>query len=511
MRGTLSMRKIKEILRLNANGLKQRQIARSLNVSVGAVHKYLHLAQAAGLAWPLAENMDDHQIKAYLFQTSGACKPEAYSPPDCSWIHQELKHKGITLKLLHEEYKQLHPQTYYQYTQFCHIYQAWKKKQRLSLRQVHKAGECLFVDYAGPTIPIVDLETGESFEASIFVAILGASNYTYAESTRDQSLYSWIGSHVRAFEFFGGVPELIIPDNLRAGVSQAHRYDPDLNPSYNDMVAHYGTAVLPTRPYHPRDKPKVENAVLVVERWILARLRHQQFTSLHALNQAIKALLEELNNRPFQKMPGSRYSQFKELEQDALKPLPAKRYEYATFKHQLVNVDYHIEVDQHYYSVPHQYARETVDIRITAHMLEILKDGQRIASHIRSFKPGVTTLPDHMPEAHRQHCQWTPESCLQWAQSLGEATYALMHQFFKQKSHPRQVYRLFLGLLKLTKHFGADRLEAACKRAVFYENYSYKRVQAILEKGLDHEALPVVVEEKPPIDHANIRGAQYYK
>jgi transposase len=418
MKGPLSMRKITEILRLHASGLKQRQIARSLNISIGVVHKYLALAQAAGISWPLEADMDDKQLKAHLFQKGQTCKPESYVPPDCEWIHKELKHKGVTLKLLHEEYKLLYPQAHYQYTQFCFIYQSWKKKQRLSLRQVHKAGESLFVDYAGPTIPITDIKTGEVFQACIFVAVLGASNYTYAEATRDQSLYSWIGSHVRAFDYFGGVPELLVPDNLKAGVSKAHPYDPDLNPSYTDMAAYYGTAILPARPYRPKDKPKVENAVLVVERWILARLRHQQFTSLDALNQAIWALLEELNHKPFQKLPGTRYSQFKELEQSALKPLPAKPYEYATFKRQLVNVDYHVEVDKHYYSVPYAYVKEVVDIRITAHTLEILKDGQPLPVMCVILgrgsqlyppicqRPTATTISGHQRAACSGHKVW---------------------------------------------------------------------------------------------------------
>lgn len=509
-KGTISMRKMKEILRLQASGLKQRQIARSLNLSIGVVHKYLHLAQTAGITWPLPDDMDDASLKALLFKSEEKSKPN-YAAPDCEWIHRELKRKGVTLQLLHGEYKNQHPHGHYRYTQFCHIYRTWRKKQHLSLRQSHKAGEELFIDYAGPTVPITDVHTGHVRHASIFVAVLGASNYTYAEATWDQTLPNWIGSHVRAFEFFQGVPCLLIPDNLKSGVSHACRYDPDINPSYADMASYYDTVVLPARPYKPRDKPKAENGVLTVERGILARLRHTTFYNLPELNQAISDLLAELNNKPFQKMQGSRYSQFKELEQPSLKLLPARPYEYTEFKRLRVGIDYHIEIERHYYSVPYQYAREEVEVRLTAHILEVLVQGRRIASHERRYGPGATTCPSHMSESHRKHQEWTPESCLAWGLTIGRSTHCLLSLFFQQKSHPRQVYRLFLGLLKLVRRFGEKRLEDACRRGVFYGIYSYKKLKAVLEKGLDQESIPLLLEEKQPIEHANIRGSQYYR
>ena len=511
MKGNLSMRKIVEMLRLHANGLKQRQIARSLNISVGVVHKYLKLAEAADLQFPLPEDMDDKQIKALLFQSVRSSKPDSYIAPDCAWIHKELKHKGVTLRLLHEEYKLLHPDGHYQYTQFCHFYHHWQRAQHLSLRQQHKAGECMYVDYAGPTIAIVDAKTNESSNASIYVAVLGASNYTYIEATWDQSLPNWIGSHVRAFEFFTGVPTLLVPDNLKSGVSVAHRYDPDINPSYADMAAHYNTAIMPARPYKPKDKSKVENAVLIVERWILARLRHISFTSLSELNTHLSTLLQELNHKPFQKMEGSRYSQFQEIDLPVLKALPQRPYEFALFKRRLVNVDYHVEIDHHYYSVPYQYVRHQVDVRLTAHVVEVFYQRKRIASHVRHTKAGVTTLPAHMPEPHRHHHQWTPDSCLKWAQDIGSSTHTFMLYLQQRKPHPQQLYRLFLGLLRLTKYFNAERLEAACKRAVYYNCYSIKWLETTLEAGLDDETLPEPLEETTPIDHDNIRGANYYK
>lgn len=511
MKGSLSMRKFKEILRLNKAGLSQRQIAHSLSISLGVVHKYLTLARLASLSWPLQEGLDDQELKKLLFQRKRSGHQKHYTPPDCEWVYKELKHKGVTLRLLHEEYKSLYPETFYQYTKFCDIYQRWKKQQALSCRQTYQAGDCLCVDYTGPTVPITDKHTGRLHKASIFVAVLAASHYTYAEATLDQTLGNWIGSHCRAFTFFGGVASLIIPDNLKSGVSQAHRYDPDINPAYSDMAAYYNTAIMPARPYKPKDKARVEGAVQGVERWILAKLRHHTFYSLSELNEAIKKLLKELNEKPFQKREGSRYSHFKAYEEKALKPLPASPYDYALFKRLKVTPDYHIPYEQHYYSVPYTYVGEKVELRITAHTLEVLAKGQRIASHTRSFYPGKTTLPEHQPPHHRKHCEWTPESCFKWAADLGHATEQVMKKISQKGGHPQQLYRFFLGFLKLRRYFGPHRLEAACQRALFYEQVSYKKIHAILEKGLDKEPLPFKPDDPLPIEHENIRGPRYYK
>jgi transposase len=508
---TTSMRKITEIMRLSASGLSQRQIARSLNLSKGVVGKYIKRARHSGLEGPLPETLDEKTLRAISGALEEKESRKGYAPLDCGWIHQELKHKGVTLKLLHEEYKRQFPSGHYKYTQFCYYYQQWRSKQDLSLRQSHKAGEKLFIDYAGPRVPILDPLTAERREASIFIAVLGASNYTYVEATWDQTLPNWISSHVRAFEYIQGVPALLVPDNLKAGVHRACRYDPDVNPAYSEMAAHYGTAVMPARPYKPKDKAKVENAVLIVERWMLARLRHQVFYSLENLNQELKVLRKELNAAPFQKLPGSRASQFKAVDQPALKPLPLQPYVYAAFQRRRVGKDYHIELEQHFYSVPYTYAREEVDVRITAHTVEILAHGKRIASHERRREAGTTTLPLHQPDAHRKHQEWTPEACLKWAQEAGPHTHALLSSLFTFKPHSHQKYRLFLGFLQLKRYFGGQRLEAACQRALIQGLLSYQKVKTILQNGLDQQPLPLRLEEKDPIPHGNIRGATYYQ
>jgi transposase len=509
---TISMRKMKDILRLHAAGLRIRQIARSLNLSKSVVHKYVRQAHAIGLSWPLPTPFDDKTLKATLACPSKESSKRTYHEPDGAQIHQELKRKGMTLKLLHQEYKEQYPETHYKYTGFCALYNRWKDQQDLSLRQVYKAGDILFIDYAGQKAPITNPVTGEIQEASLFIAALGASNYVYAEATWDQTLPHWISSHVRAFAYFGGVPALLVPDNLKTGVSRACYYEPDANPTYADMVAHYDTAVMPARPYQPRDKGKVESAVQVAERWILARLRHCLFYSLEALNEAIKGLLEELNKTPFQKLPGSRLSQFEMLDQPALKPLPERPYEYAEFKRRRVGKDYHIEVNKHYYSVPYSYARQEVDLRMTAHVIEVFANGERIASHERKRTPGTTTLREHMPEAHRKHCEWTLDIALAWALRVGPSTHALLAAWSAEKRHPHQQYRLFLGLAKLARRFGEQRLENACQRALIYGLASYLRLQTLLEKGLDRNPLPAEkTDDVSPIHHHNIRGPHYYE
>lgn len=512
MRKKLSMRKTKEIFRLHASGLKQRQIARSLNVGVDSINKYLRLAKRAGIHWPLPEEWDEETLRGILFSRAPSRRFKDYQAPDCQWIHQELKHKGVTLQLLHEEYKKQYADNFYKYTRFCEIYRRWKKTQKLSMRQEHSFGEEMFIDYAGQTVPIINRQTGESHDTSIFIAVLGGSNYTYAEATWDQKLPQWLGSHTRAFTYFEGVPKLLVCDNLKSGVSYACRYDPDSNPAYADMAAYYNTAILPARPYKPKDKPKAENGVLIVSRWILARLRHHTFYSLEDLNKSIADLLKELNHKPFQKIPGSRHSQFMEFEKPALLPLPLQPYRYAQFKRLRVGADYHVEVDKHYYSVPHQYARQEVEVRISAHTIEVFGQGKRIASHERQPHSGATTCPLHMLPSHRHHKEWSPEACLKWAMETGPSTYDFILYILNNKRHIRQVYRLFLGLLKLSRYFGSERLEKACQRAVFYGRYSYKTLSVFLEKRLDQEALPELpLEENQPLDHVNIRGSHYYQ
>jgi transposase len=507
------MRKLKEVLRLRYElGLGQRQIARSCSIGHGTVYEYLKRAQAAGVSWPLPEGWDDRQLEAALFGGTPRHVYESRKPaPDFAHLHEELqRHPHLTLQLAWEEYRQAHPDGY-AYSRFCELYQQWRQQLDVVLRQEHKAGEKLFVDYAGPTIPIYDPSAdGSERPASIFVAVLGASNYTYAEATASQELENWIGSHIRTFEFLGGVPKLVIPDNTRTGVNRACRYEPDLNRTYHELAMHYGVGVLPTRPYKPRDKAKVESGVLVVERWIVAALRHRKFFSLAELNQAIRELLTKLNQRPFRKRPGCRASLFQELDRPALGPLPRERYEFHQWATARVNIDYHVEFDRHYYSVPYTLTGQEVEIRATLTTVEIFHRGERVASHRRSRQAyQATTVTEHRPKSHQQHLAWPPSRLLSWAQSVGPATAQLFAAILESKPHPEMGYRSCLGILRLGQRYSTERLEAAAARAVSTGACSYRSVKSILERGLDRRPLEPAAA-RPPLEHDNLRGAAYF-
>ena len=507
----LSMRKIKEVLRLKwAKGLSNRRIAAACGIGRPTVSEYLRRASEAGLTWPLPSDLDDTHLERCLFPPPPALPADARGIPDWASIRRELKHKSVTLFLLWQEYRQANPDGY-QYSWFCEHYRAWRGKLDVVMRQDHRAGEKLFVDYAGQTVPIIDRLTGEIREAQIFVAVLGASNYTYAEATWSQGLPDWIGSHVRTFRFLGGVPELVVPDNLRSGVSKAHRYEPDANPTYQDMASHYGVAVLPARVRKPRDKAKVESGVLVVERWILAALRHRQFFSLAELNAVIRDLLEKLNARPFRKLPGSRREHFEQLDRPALQPLPAEPYVYAEWKKARVHIDYHVAIEGHYYSVPHALIKREVDVRITRNTIECFHRGNRVASHVRSHHKGRhTTDPSHMPESHRQAGEWSPERLMRWAARTGPATEKLIQTVLGSRKHPQQAYRSCLGILRLGKAYGDERLEAACRRALTLGSCRYKSIESILKHRLDEQPLEEQQELALPGTHDNIRGPAYY-
>jgi len=505
------MRKIREVLRLCwANGLSKRKTAMSCGISRPAVDEYLGRAEEAGLSWPLPADLDDGTLERLLFPAAATLPAQVRGLPDWPTVNRELKRKGVTLFLLWQEYREHHPQGF-QYSWFCERYRAWLGRLDVVMRQNHRAGEKLFVDYAGQTVAVVDRFTGEVREAQIFVAVLGASNYTYAEATWTQGLPDWIGAHQRCFRYLGGVPEIVVPDNLRAGVTKAHRYEPDTNPTYQDMASHYGVAVLPARVRRPRDKAKVEAGVLVVERWVLAALRHRSFFSLTELNAAIRELLETLNARPFTKLPGSRREQFEQLDKPALQPLPVEPYVYAEWKKARVHIDYHLELAGHYYSVPHALIKKQLDVRITQHTIECFHRGHRVASHRRSYQKGRhTTVPAHMPEAHRQAGQWSPERLAHWAAKTGPATGKLILSVLSARKHPQQAYRSCLGILRLGKAYGDARLEAACQRALTLGSHSYKSIESILRHGLDQQPLAEQGELTLPEDHDNIRGPSYY-
>jgi transposase len=505
------MRKIIEVLRLKwAQGLSNRQIAGACRIGRPTVAEYLRRANEAGLRWPLPPELDEAALERQLFPPPPSLPAQARGIPDWSVVHQELRGEGVTLFLLWQEYRAVHREGY-QYSWFCEHYRAWQGKLDVVMRQSHRAGEKLFVDYAGHTVPVVERTTGEICQAQIFVAVLGASNYTYAEATWTQGLPDWIGSHVRSFAFLGGVPQLVVPDNLRAGVNKAHRYEPDINPTYQDMATHYGVTVLPTRVRRPRDKAKVESGVLVVERWILAALRHRIFFSLGELNEAISELLHKLNDRPFKKLPGCRREQFDNLDKPALQALPAEPYVYAEWKKARVHIDYHVAVDGHYYSVPHALIKKQLDVRISQNTVECMYRGKRVASHLRSrLKGRHTTVAAHMPQSHRQAGEWSPERLHNWAANTGPASAKLIETVLASRKHPQQAYRSCLGILRLGKAYGDDRLEAACQRALMLGSHSYKSIESILKHRLDGEPLSEHEELALPEDHDNIRGPSYY-
>jgi transposase len=506
----LSMRKIHEVLRLKWDcGLSNRAVARSCSISHVTVGEYIRRAQAAGLSWPLPETLDEDDLFRLLFPANPRSASREIPVPDWAEIHTELKKKSVTLRLLWVEYREAHPDGY-GYSQFCVLYREWAKHLKPSMRLRHKAGEKLFVDYAGQTVPIVDPDTGEIHQAQIFVATLGASNYTYAEAQWSQDLPNWIGGHVRAFAFLEGVPEVIVPDNLKAGVKHPCRYEPDLNPTYQDLADHYGTAVIPARVRKPKDKSKVEVAVQVVERWILARLRNRKFFSLAELNQAIWQLLEELNNRPMRHLGQSRRDLFQALDLPALKSLPETPYEFAQWKKARVNIDYHVEFDKHYYSVPYSLIHQEVYVRATERTIQISFKNRCVASHLRSNARGRhTTISDHMPPAHQKYADWSPERILRWAQTMGPYTTQLVDALFTSRKYPQQAYRSCLGILRLAQRYSPDRLEAACRRALPAGIHSYKGIKNILDANLDQIDIDPPSPSTLP-SHANIRGTNYF-
>ena len=502
----LSMRKINEVLRLKWEcGLSNRAIARSCSISHSTASEYVRRAKAAGLTWPLPETLDEDALFRRLFPTTLRSTSRVIPVPDWSQIHAELRRKGVTLRLLWVEYREAHPDGY-EYSQFCALYRQWAKRLNPSMRISHKAGEKLFVDYTGQTVPVTDPHTGEIRQAQIFVATMGASNYTYAEAQWSQDLPNWIGGHVRAFSFLGGV----VPDNLKAGVKHPCRYEPDLNPTYQDLAQHYGTVVIPARVRKPKDKAKVEVSVQAVERWILARLRNRIFFSLAELNQAIWELLEELNHRLMRHLGRSRRDLFKTLDQPVLKPLPETPYEFAVWKKARVNIDYHIEFDKHYYSVPYALIHQEVHVRATDRTIEISFKNRCVACHLRSNARGMhTTISEHMPTAHQKYAEWSPERILGWAQTMGPFTAQLVDTLFDSRKHPEQAYRSCLGILRLGDRYSKERLEAACRRALPAGIRSYKGIKSILDAKLDQiEADQTTAATLP--SHANIRGQTYF-
>jgi transposase len=509
-----TMRHAREVLRLKfVGGVPTREIARRIGIAPSTVRTTIRRFQAAGLNWPLPDNITDAVLEARLFPEAGTKQGHRrQGEPDWASIHRELKRKHVTLSILWDEYIAHNPEGY-RYSRFCELYRSWEGKLSVTMRQTHVGGDKLFVDYAGDTVPvIVDRLTGETRQAQIFVAVMGASNFTYVEATWTQTLGDWIGAHTRAFAALGGVPRLVVPDNAKVAVIKACLYEPQVNRTYAEMAAHYGTAILPTRPHRPRDKAKVEAAVLIIERWILARLRHRRFYSLAELNAAISELLTRLNEqRLIRRLGRTRRQLLEELDRPALKPLPNEPYVFAEWRVRRVGIDYHVEVENHFYSVPYRFARNEVEVRLTGRTVEIFVKGERIAAHMRGSGNGKhTTIADHMPSSHRRYADWTLGRVRRDAALIGPATAALCDLILERRPHPEQGFRSCLGILRLARAFGVARLEAAATRAIEIGALTYGSVRSILEHKLDRHAAPTRAADGAPIVHPNIRGSRYY-
>ena len=504
------MRKVREVLRLrHALGVSERQIALTVGLSRSTVGEYLRRAAVIGISWPVPEGLDDAELERRLF-TSPTFDVEPVRPlPDWIQIHRELKRRAVTLLLLWEEYRVAHADGY-GYSRFCDLYRRWCKTISPTMRQSHAAGEKMFVDFAGDTVAVFDATTGAERRAHVFVAVLGASNYTYAEARWSEGLADWIGTHVNAFNAIGGVAKAVVCDNLKAGVTVTCRYEPGINRTYQELAEHYGTAILPTRPRRPRDKAKVEVTVQIVER-LLARLRNRRFFSLHELNAAIRDAVADLNAKIMRKLGVSRNELFVEIDRPALKALPSAPYQYAEWKKCRVAPDYHVEIAGHYYSVPSRLIRQEIEARITDTTVELLHKGIRVASHARSLaRHRHTTIPEHMPSAHRRYAEWTPARMRREAAKIGPATIALVAAIMKAKPHPEQGFRACLGILQLARSYGSARIEAACRRGNDIGATTYGSIKSILQHGLDRAYARERPPERPPIHHDNIRGTDYY-
>ena len=504
------MRKVREVLRLkHVLGLSYRKISEATGVGKTQVAEYARRAEAVGIGWPVPEGMDDVELERRLFPVVG--EGDRVRPAiDWPAIQNELKRRGVTLLLLWQEYLADQP-TGYSYTRFCELHKIWRQTISATMRQTHLAGERLFVDWAGDTIGVIDPSTGEEHRARIFVAALGASNFTYAEARWTETLPDWIGAHVNAFAAISGVPQALVPDNLKAGITKPSRYEPGINRTYQDLADHYGCVVLPTRIVKPRDKAKVEVAVQIVERFVLAKLRNRTFFSLAELNTAIRDCVAVINAKVMRRVGKSRAELLEALERPALKGLPGEPYAYAEWKRARVAPDYHIEIADHFYSVPSKLIREIVEARITSATVEIFHKGQRIASHAFSAVRGRhTTTTEHMPSAHRRYAEWTPARMMSAAAEVGPAAVAMFEAIMKSKPHPEQGFRSCLGIISLVKSHGAARVEAACRRGNHVGSTTYGSIASILRHGLDRAFAPEATPEAPPLRHDNIRGPDTY-
>ncbi len=506
----IAMHRLREILRQKlVLKSSHRDVADAVGVSLGLVSRVFTRASTLALTMEQVDALDDDALEARFYEARDRRSPTR-ALPDPAQIHVELRRPGVTLQLLHIEYLERHPDGY-QYTKFCNHYREWLAKRSPTMRQTHAAGDKTFIDYSGKKPRIVDAATGESTEVELYVAVLGASNYTFAEATYTQQVPDFIASSARAFEFFGGVSRATVPDQLKSAVTVADRYEPGIQRSFDEFGRHYGTTILPARPASPRDKAKVEVAVQIAQRWILARIRNETFHTLGELNARIRELVDALNERPMRLYKTSRRELFGRLEKPALSPLPADAFEYAAWKKAKLNVDYHVSYEDHYYSAPHALIHEEVWVRATSATIEIFHRGSRVASHARSYaKFKHTTNTAHMPVAHQKHAEWTPSRIRGWASTIGPMTEELTRAILAERSHPEHGYRSCLGLFRLAKRYGDDRLEAACARALAVSARSYRHVESILKHGLDRAPALETEAHGNKVAHENVRGRDYY-
>jgi transposase len=515
----MAMRRVREMLGLCLDGgLAGREVARRMGVSPGTVRAMLGRFEACGLSWPLPLDLTDADLEARLYGESGTRRGERRrAEPDWAAVNREMKRKHVTLQILWDEHIEANPEGY-RYSRFCELYRAWEGRLSVTMRQTHLGGEKLFVDYAGDTVPvIVDGRTGETRGAHLFVAVMGGSSLTFAHASWTETLPDWIDAHVRAFAFFGGAPRLLVPDNPKVAVIKASLYDPQINRTYAEMAAHHDTAVLPARPRRPRDKAKVEAAVRIVERWLLGRLRNRRFHGLAELQSAIAELLTALNDgRVLRYVGRTRRQLFEEIDAPRLKPLPAEPYVLAEWRVAKVGIDYHVEFDDHFYSVHSSHVRAKVEVRGTLRTVEVFLKGQRIAAHIRGPCNGKhTTITAHMPSSHRRYADWTIERILREAGAIGPSAQLLCEKILEHRAHPEQGFRSCLGIVRLARPFGATRVEAACLRALEIGARNYGSVKSILANRLDGQpvlGLEAAAPEEPPSAsvHPNIRGSRYY-
>jgi transposase len=511
----LTMRQLRQMLRLHYDGVSAREIGRRLGAARSTIQDNLKRAKEAGLGWPLGADLTDDILEQRLFSKAGYTPSVRRLPePDWAALAREMKRPGVNLVVLWEEYREAHPEGY-GYSRFCDLFREFEKRLSPVMRQHHAAGDKLFVDYSGKKIPIVDPATGEVREAEIFIGVLGASNYTYAEATFTQSLPDWIGAHVRMFRFLGGVPRLLVPDNLKSGVHKASFYEPEINRSYGAMAAHYGVGILPARPRKPRDKAKVEAGVRFAQTYVLGRLRHQTLFSLSECNSAIGVVLERMNMRLMRRLGMSRRDLFESVDKPVLKPLPEAEWDYAEWRLARVGLDYHVEVDGFFYSVPHALIRAEVELRISERTIEIFHRGKRVAAHQRRHggrRHG--TDPDHMPSTHRHYAEWSPERFCRWAKSIGPDTEGLVLAVLANRPHPEQGFRTCLGILRLYRGIDATRAESVSARAVEIGALTYRSVASILANNLDRAAGRTNRADESAgmslFDHANIRGSRYF-